>query len=223
VNALNFVSGHVIFSFCAPIAVVEAWRPQSAREPWLGRGAVIISTGLYILAATLIVLDPESHSASIWQIVGSLAVACLCVVAAVGLGRRSRRPSPAGHNPRVLTVAGTTFVLLVVATSVPETWAGAAVTATALVIGTVWLVRAARGGQWSVRHAAAVAIGALLSRGALAFFYYPFVGQVSAGRKYTHNVVMLALVVFAGWLALREHDSTAPGSGDGVQREVFSD
>jgi len=167
---LNFVSGHVIFSFCAPIAVVEAWRPESAREAWLRCRGVVISTVLYIVAATLIALDPESHSASIWQIVGSLAAACLCVVTAVILGRRPRRPSPAGHTPRVLTVMATTFVLLVVATSVPETWTGVVVTATALVIGAVWLMRASGGAQWSARHAAAVAIAALLSRGALAFF-----------------------------------------------------
>ena len=36
-NALNFIPGHVILSFCAPIAVAEAWRPELVarrEQPW---------------------------------------------------------------------------------------------------------------------------------------------------------------------------------------------
>jgi len=113
----------------------------------------------------------------------------------------------------------TTFVLLVEATSMPETWTGVVVTATGLVIGAVWLIRASGGAQWSARHAASIAIGALLTRGALAFFYYPVVGEISAFPKYAHNVMMLALVVFAGWLALREHGATTRDSGETVLLE----
>ena len=34
-NAFNFVVGHMIFSFAAPVALVEAWHPERAHEPWL--------------------------------------------------------------------------------------------------------------------------------------------------------------------------------------------
>jgi hypothetical protein len=66
--------------------------------------------------------------------------------------------------------------------------------------------------DWSVRHAAAVATGALLSRGVLAFFCYPVVGETTAVRKYAHNVTMLAIVVALGWLALGRRDLDSPPS-----------
>lgn len=67
-----------------------------------------------------------------------------------------------------------------------------------------WLLaRAARGRDWGLTHVAAVATGVLVSRGALAFLYYPLVGETSAERKYAHNVVMLLVVVAAGAYAIR--------------------
>lgn len=202
-NALNFVLGHVIYSFCAPIAVAEAWRPATARSPWLSPRGTALAAVLYLLAAALILQDPESHSASATQLAASLAAAGLCIGAAVVLGRRARGEPPARRAPRVwVTVAGS-FVLLAAATAVPETWTGVAITTTVLTAGAVLLVSASRGSDWSVRHSAAVATGALLSRGALAFFYYPVIGEISAVRKYAHNVTMLAIVVVLGWLALR--------------------
>ena len=76
----------------------------------------------------------------------------------------------------------------------PETWAG---TAFALAVAALALVLLARH-TWTPAHAAAIATGALLARGALAFTYYPVVGETSAAQKYAHNVVMLALVAAAG-------------------------
>ena len=61
----------------------------------------------------------------------------------------------------------------------------------------------AHGRDWGLTHAAAVATGVLLSRGALAFLYYPVVGETSAGQKYAHNVVMLLIVAVAGAYAIR--------------------
>ncbi len=52
-----------------------------------------------------------------------------------------------------------------------------------------------------LRHAAALATGALLSRGVLAFTYFPVVGENAAVAKYAHNVVMLAIVAAAGFFA----------------------
>ena len=58
-------------------------------------------------------------------------------------------------------------------------------------------------GSWSLQHYAALATGVLLSRAALAFTYYPLVGETPAVAKYAHNVVMLALVVAVGAYAGR--------------------
>jgi hypothetical protein len=210
VNAVNFVVGHVVYSFCAPIGVAEAWRPATARTPWLGLRGTAVAAALYLLAAVQVLQDPESHSASALQLAGSLAAAGLCVGAAVWLGRRAHgerpqveRPHGARRAPSLpVTLAGS-FALLAAASLVPESWTGVAVSTTVLAGGVALLVHASRGAGWSVRHAAAVATGALLSRGVLAFFYYPVVGETSAVRKYAHNVAMLAVVVAVGWQALR--------------------
>jgi hypothetical protein len=206
-NALNFVPGHVIYSFCAPIAVAEAWRPQTAHTPWLGWRGTAVAALAYALAAGMILNDPASHSASAGQLAAALVAAGLCVGAAIILGRRRKGRSPARRAPRLpVTVAGS-FVLLVAATAVPENWAGVTITTVVFIAGAALLGRVSRSPGWSVRHAAAVAAGALLSRGVFAFFYYPLIGETSAARKYTHNVVMLALVGVAGWLALRKRSS----------------
>ena len=76
----------------------------------------------------------------------------------------------------------------------PETWAGFVFAVTVGAAGTVLLARR----RWTLEHAAAIAAGALLARGVLAFTYYPVVGETSAAQKYTHNVVMLAVVAAAG-------------------------
>ena len=180
-----------------------------ARTPWLRPRGTFLAAALYLLAAVLVLQDPESHSASAPQLAGSLAAAGLCVAAAVWLGRRHRGERRAGRAPRLpVTVAGS-FLPLVAATQVPETWTGVAVTMTVLAGGAALLVHASRGVGWSVRHSAAVAVGALLSRGVLAFTYYPLLGETSAVRKYAHNVTMLAIVVALGWLALRPRDPAA--------------
>jgi predicted membrane protein len=219
-NALNFVLGHVIYSFCAPIAVAEAWRPATAHRPWLGLRGMAVAAVLYLVAAVLVLQDPESHSASAMQLAVSLAVAALCVGGAFMLGRRPRREPRQGRTPPLALTVAVSFVLLVAATAVPETWTGAAITTTVLTAGTALLVHASRSVQWSVRHTAAVATGALLSRGVLAFLYYPVIGETSAARKYAHNVTMLAIVVMVGWLALRNPSRTAADATPPESKQV---
>ncbi len=202
-NALNFVLGHVIYSFCAPIAIAEAWRPRAAHTPWLGPRGTAVAAAAYALTAGLILADPESHSASAAQLVASLVVAGLCAGAAVVLGRRRSRPPRSGRVPGLPVTVAVSFVLLSASSMVPETWTGAAITTIVFAAGAALLGHFSRNPGWSVRHTAAVAIAALLSRGVFAFFYYPLIGDVSAIPKYAHNVVMLAVVGVAGWIALR--------------------
>ena len=86
---------------------------------------------------------------------------------------------------------------------VPETWLGVAIAAVVVVASGWLLARAARGRDWGLAHIAAVATGALASRGTLAFLYYPLVGETPAAQKYAHNVVMLLVVAAAGAYAIR--------------------
>ena len=85
----NFVLGHVIYSFCAPIALAEAMRPALADRPWLGRRGIAFATALWLAVAALIFADAlgtESHATAL-EVAATLAVVVALVVAALRAGR----------------------------------------------------------------------------------------------------------------------------------------
>ena len=206
----NFVLGHVIYSFCAPLAVAEAMRPAIAERSWLGRRGVTFVAALWLAVAALIFADAlgsEAH-ATAFEIAATLAVIAALVVAAFRVGPAPR--TSRGRAPRVRTVLAVSFVAASAHAAVPETWLGVALAALVVVASGWLLARTARGRDWGLAHIAAVATGALLSRGTLAFFYYPLVGETSAERKYAHNVVMLLIVAAAGAYAIRRARDRVP-------------
>ena len=199
----TFVLGHVIYSFSAPIALAEAMRPKLSHQSWLGRRGIAVAIGLWLLVAAAILSDTlgsESH-ATLPEVAVTVAVIVALVGAALRVGR-VQRPAR-DRTPRVRTALGVGFIAASAHAVMPETWAGAAVATLVVAAGVWWLARASRGRDWGLAHIAAVATGALLSRGILAFSYYPVVGETSAGRKYAHNVVMLLIVIAAGVYANR--------------------
>ena len=199
----GFVVGHVVYSFCAPIALVEAMRPGLAHRAWLGWRGVAVSAALWLLVAALILSDAlgsEAH-ATLPEAAATLAVIAALVAAAFCVGRVARPDRE--RTPRLRTVLVVSFVAASAHAMAMETWLGVAVAAFVLVTSGWLLARASRGRDWGLAHTAAVAVGVLLSRAALAFTYYPVVGETSAERKYAHNVVMLLIVIGAGAYALR--------------------
>jgi hypothetical protein len=196
-NLLNFVGGHVVFSICAPIALVEGARPARAEEPWLSRPALGVVAALYVGVSALVLnmhLTTESSHASFPQAaVTLLLVACL-VLAAVRWGGRPRRTS-ARRTPRIRTVLAVMLVLALVHGFADETWTGVAMAASALVAAGLLLARWSTTQGWATGHVVAAASPPVLVRALLAFTYDPLVGEVSAIAKYGHNVVMLVIVV----------------------------
>jgi hypothetical protein len=206
----GFVLGHVIYSFCAPLALAEAMRPGIAHRPWLGRRGITIALVLWLLVAALICADTlgsEAH-ATLPEVAATLAVIVALVAGALRVGR-GERPAHA-RTPRVRTVLVVSFIAASAHAAVPETWLGAGLAVLVAGAGGWLLVRAARGEGWGLAHVAAVATGVLLSRGALAFLYYPVVGETSAQQKYAHNVVMLLIVAAAGAYAMRRARGSDP-------------
>lgn len=205
-QAFNFIIGHVIFSFGAPIAVAEAWRPRRALQAWLGPVGITIAGVAYVGTALMIALDPESQTASRPQFVASAVLAVACVLAAWLVGQRSKQPAKPdlAVNRPLLTFALALVPALVLASDIlGESWQGFAFNLIiAAGIGGIILWRARRPG-WGVADAAAVALAFLVSRGALAFTYFPLAGQVEPFAKYAHNVAMMTAVLMAGWFALR--------------------
>lgn len=209
-NAYNFVLGHVIFSFGAPIAVGEAWRPKYARDPWLGRVGIGIALLAYAGAAALIVSDPESRSASPSQVLISAAVVVALVVGAAIVGSR-HVPAEDGRHPVPIWA---TLLLGLVAALVSvlggETWTGFVIGVVITGAVALGLLAAARRPGWSVHHIAAVGLGFLLVRGLLAFTYFPLLGDVAPIPKYVHNTTMLLVVAVAAWFALRPRAYPGP-------------
>jgi hypothetical protein len=200
-----FVLGHVVNSFCAPIALVEAMRPGAARSPWLSRRGLAIVALLYLAGAAVVLnyhLTTESSHASAAQIAGTLAVAGAFVAGAFAIGPRARPAVRRPLTPRPSTVLGASFVAAELYHRAPETWAGVALAAVVVTIGGQLLLRASRRPEWGLAQIAAVAAGALLSVAVNAFTYHPVVGEVPAVAKYGHNVAMLLLLGAASWYAL---------------------
>jgi hypothetical protein len=195
----GFLLGHVVFSFCAPIALVEAMCPSLAGRPWLGRAGLVVTVDLWLLIAVAIFADAGRASPAELAVTAAVVVALLIVaLRAHGPARRARTPTP---RPEAVLAAG--FVAATLHALMPDTWAG---TAGALLVAgaaAVALARAARGSAWGLRHGAALATGVLLSRGVLAFTYFPVVGHTPAVAKYAHNVGMLLLVITVGVCAGR--------------------
>jgi hypothetical protein len=139
------------------------------------------------------------------QFVGAVLVVAALVAAALRVPRRVATASR--RAPHVAVVVAVSFVLATLLSLAPSTWAGFAASGAIAVVAVALLAYASCGLGWGVRHAGAVAAGAVLSRGLLAFSYYALIGEVSAARKYAHNVVMLAAVSAVVALALRTRDA----------------
>lgn len=203
-NALHFVGGHVIYSICAPIAIAEALRPRAASAPWLRSVSLSIVSILYVLASILILADHlqnETSHASIPQVAISLAIVTLLIATAFRLRQRGQFVGKGAPTIRRTFVVS---LFLIVASSFgPEDWSGALLAAGSLFVAAVLLWRASRAASWSLSHIVAIATAALLTRGTLAFLYFPVIGEVSAVRKYGHNVVLLVIVSAACYVAWR--------------------
>lgn len=208
-NAYSFIVGHVIFSFAAPVALAEAWVPARARKPWLGPIGTTLAAIAYAVAATLIVTDPESRSGSPTQLLVTAGAvgAMLLGAALVGRGRRTDPARSGTRGPALWLVLGVSLVFATAPELMPPTWLGVALAGTLTASLGILVLLAARTGGWTIRHTAAVGAAYLLERGLLAFTYFPLIGDVAAGPKYAHNVVMLLVVVLASWLALRRRGS----------------
>src|SRR5262249_33918902 len=171
--AQSFVVGHLVYSFSAPIALTEAMRPAAARLAWVGRRGLSIVALLYLAVAGVVLGDTLANEPvpSVAQIVGTVAL----VAALVGLVLMTGPEAPKTMHrnaPRSYVVLGASFVLATLLAIAPSTWLGVALSAAVLLMGGFVLVRASQGVGWGTPHLVALAAGAVLSRGLLAFSYY---------------------------------------------------
>ncbi len=188
-----------MLSIAGPIALVEAWRPARATEPWLRLPGLVITALAYAVGSAFVLfwhLQTEEWHASVGQLVGTGVVVVALVVSAVLTGRRSRTRSGAA-GPGLGRTAVIALVLAVAYNLLPQTWLGVAGSVVLLVAAGVLLSRASRTRRWSPTHVAIAGAAPLLLTAALAFTYDPMIGEVDPAAKVAHNAVMVAIVLIA--------------------------
>lgn len=191
--ALSFVIGHVIWSFGAPIAIIESLAGRRALTPWLRKRWLALPAVLYLAAAWLInkdTRDNESDLATPAQWGTSLGVAVALVALALMAALMGKPRVSAGRRP-----AASWVVLLSLGTStgflmLPQTWPGFLGSVAVLAAVAFVLAWAGRSVRWAQRHVLAVAAGPVISMALLAFLITPL-GDIPPAQKYAHNAVFL--------------------------------
>ncbi|MEV2278171.1 hypothetical protein AB0I72_21560 [Nocardiopsis sp. NPDC049922] len=199
---LTFLLGHTVWSFGAPIAVVEALAPRDlARRPWLGWFGTSVVAVLYLAAAYLVFddhLSTEDFTASPGQLAGAAAVVALLVLVALTLPRRrahGSEPGSARRAPSPWLVGGLTLLAAAGSMFLPPTWPGFA-GKLAVLAGLAALVWAwSRGEGWSGRHVVLVAGAPLVVNGLLSFVVEPLGEPVAPLLKYGSNAFFALLVI----------------------------
>ena len=218
-HVLTFLAGHMIWSFAAPIAVVESCVPRLADRPWLGKGGMSVMVVLYALAVVVFFHEhTKKFMASPAQLGTTAAIALVLIAAAFALPRRNAK-SP-GRVPAPWLVGVISVVLLTSFHLPPATWPGTALKAALLLLygGLVlwWSTRA----RWGRAHVLAAGGAALVANVGLSFVVEPL-GEVSYPAKYAANTALtLGVLALLAWARhrLRRAESPASVPGDRAAR-----
>lgn len=197
---LSWVTGHVLFSIAAPLALTDALALKRRGRPLLGRWGIGIVAVLCATAALLIRFDPEYDSAQ--ATAGRTAVVVLIALAMVviamsRLGRPlSRTPGASDLNlrrwsPALMLTAGLIGTLAL--DLMPFSWWGSTGYAATLTLGLALLARVARRTSWSTAQVTALAVAAVIERTLLGFLA-PLPPGVSLPAKLTQGAVLLLAV-----------------------------
>lgn len=200
-TAVTFVAGHIIYSYVAPILIVEGLFPASSRKRWLGKLGVFILLVLYLVSAFLVLddhLSTETSHASASEICYALAFS---MVLAFFAYLRPQRYFP--NLPHFQMAVAWVFVAGlaggVAMDFAPTSWFGTIV----VVCSLTFLAAIGYFARLSRTHCTALAFGLLLSRCLTAFSYFPLRGDISAFEKYSHNVFFAILVAVVGLVSLQ--------------------
>jgi ABC-type xylose transport system permease subunit len=190
----------MIWSFGAPIAVIEACVPSRAFRPWLGWAGLTVVAALYVLAAIVVFRDQmntEQFLAAPAQLAVTAAIAVVLAVAAFAVPHRST-PAPGWVPPPWLVACGAA-VAFVIHQVVPSTWPGVAIDVLVLTLlgalALYWSRRAARG----ERHVLALAGAALVVSAALSFLVEPLGNPAPAVKHSVNAALTLGVLTLLAW------------------------
>lgn len=206
--SVSFILGHVIWSICVPVALIESFVPQRRTTPWLGRGGLIVTAILYLLASVLIFyghVSEEQFLPSAAQLVVSAFLVGMCIVAAFAVRWPQGPPVQQSPNPRSVLLAALFALGLPTLLEVLLGWAGVRTTFTVgwwnvtlrimlIAVLALLTMRWSRTRAWSPRHILALAAGALLTQTWIAYTVEP-IGEVSSVAKIAHSIAFTIGVV----------------------------
>lgn len=202
---LAFVGGHVIWSFGAPIAVVESCVPRLADRPWLGRPGTVLMAALYVAGAVFyvneLVIKPGFHAGPARLVMAAVVVAAL-VVAAFAIPRRAAGRS--GTAP-AWPLAGAAVLVLVTAELLVSDqwgWLGVGLSALALTVAAALLLHWSGRAGWGRGHVLGAAGAALIVYAGLSFEVDPQGASVTA-RYASSAVALIGILVLLGYAHLR--------------------
>ena len=219
---LVFVGGHSIWSFAAPIAVVEAAFPNQARRPWLGSVGLGVMVILYLGAAAVFHNDlvvQQQFRASNLQLGVAIALTVILILAAFFTNPQRRIGTK--EAPRPVLVGVVVFALLAGYMSALEFVDNApwpAVSSAMVELGLLgWLLwRWSGKAGWSPTHVLAAASAPLFLYALMAFAVPP-VGGVTPAMKYASNgIVLVAITIGLALISWRNARSAARVSSENI-------
>jgi hypothetical protein len=210
-SVLSFVGGHMIWSICVPIAIMETLVPGRSDTPWLGRFGLVVASVVFVLGSTVLwygLADEEGFQAPAPQVAATAAVIAALVGGAFAIGGRPRpaldRRAP---NPWLVGAAG--FVATGAFFARPESWWGVVMGIGLLAVMAVVLARWSRRDGWGATHRLAVAGGAMLTYAWGGFVLLSLEGNASTVNLIGQVILVLGSIALL-FAAARTTRSTVP-------------
>lgn len=213
---VSWVSGHVLFSVGVPLALLDALAPRHRNRPLLGRWGLVVVAALAVAAAALIhgdtragdTLPGPGQAAAVFAVLAALVAVVLAALRPTRPGTEApgrTRPWP----PAALVVVG--FVAAVASGLVGFGWGSVAFAVVTLGAAAIGIRHWSRRPGWGIRHATALATGALLARCGTGFLA-PVPPGVEPAAALTQSLVLLTgvgVVSALAWRAARASDPLA--------------
>jgi hypothetical protein len=217
-SAISWVSGHILMSIGAPLALLDALAPHQRQRPLLGRPGIVVVSVLCVLAALAIrndALTTHKPAVSLAQSLAVLAVVALLVALAFS---PLARPAPHQERPPIrpvwIALAGALGMFTV--DVLPWTWTGTATMTLLLLAAAIAIRRYATIRHWSSREIGALAAGAVIGRCVIGFLS-PVPDGAGLAAKLAQNTILVSAALAITWLVTRrtEQDpaNVTPGPG----------
>lgn len=223
-QAIDFISGHIIWSITVPIVIIETFFPSRRKDPWLSNVSLIIIIILYLLASAFIFQDQvtmDKFLPSITQFIVTGIVIIALIIASFIVGKykttqiKKLAPNPFFVGAVTLSLLSMhTFielltVLLGASSDFMMEWPGVILRLMSLSLLSYLILVWSKQKGWNSLHRLAIAGGAILTRTWIAFLIQPL-GNVSSSDKLIGNTLFLAgtiMLILFGIYVIRKKEN----------------